>query len=83
MPVFEAFSNGEDIEGGPIDLDHWQGIDADAAFEDETQRFRIASKPREFWLDTLDFEVLEQEKSPNVHKKDSWIKVREVLDEDV
>jgi hypothetical protein len=76
LPIIEAFANGEDIDGGPIDLDHWQGIDRDASFDDATQRFRIRPKPREWWLDPCDGEVWPDQPTPPI--KDA-IKVREVL----
>ena len=76
-PYIKAFGDGEDVQFH--DGVDWsdigeEGIDAEA-FENGRIEWRIKPKPREWWLDPTDGEILQQDTPPN----SDFIKVREVL----
>jgi hypothetical protein len=81
LPVFTAFSNGEDIEfrhlepiGG--ESEDWMDAFKMTLLDANVFAYRIKPKPREWWMDPDDFEIFDQERKPIP----SAIKVREVTE---
>ena len=72
-PIIKAYGDGENLQwrnaGGEwADLDYF-----DINFLND--EYRIKPKPREWWLDPSDGELLQQDRKPG----GGFIKVREVL----
>ena len=76
LPILEAFAAGEIIQTRMPDGEWFATADITGKGE-----YRIKPTPREFWIDTADFEVLEQIERPCRKNDTSWIFVREVTDE--
>ena len=84
LPVITAFAEGKDIEwrGCPSlrgSDDEWATMPTNplliTTFPADDYEYRIKPKPREWWLDPTDGEILQQDTPPN----SDFIKVREVL----
>ena len=71
LPIIQAYANGETIQSKFADHD-WRTVDLALHMPDE---YRIKPKPREWWLDPSDGELLQQDRKPG----GGFIKVREVL----
>ena len=73
LPIIQAFADGEDVQSDRIGERYvWRDRDE---FVGTGLHWRIKPKPREWWMDPSDGELLQQDRKPG----GGFIKVREVL----